>query len=519
MTIDTEDLLQFSTYYNRRAVRSAKRARVDRILSELFGVDNVRSIRLAFDPFSDYALAPVPITLSNRTRKIRTQNATKRGHTSQQITANTYTPLNPATPDPWDALPTQVTTSVATDGPTSWADQPAIDGFISDTTRRTRPAVSSMGELELFIPRLHSSRRRYSGKYWDVAVDTVNPGGVYRISRTERWRQMSTIGPSGRITQQVVDSYLADERLSSAAKFADHASGLLVDARPNRRNFSLIREIGELKDLPRLIQSSFQNLIALVQRGEYSWSDIFLSKEFGYDPLFAAAIDLVNLPDIVAKRVNYLVSRIGKDTTFRSSRFGVEGLASPSGFAYNTAYGESSGASSTSGFRLWQVRLVNSVNVRFPHLEVPTLKREIGRRLYGAKFRVSDLYDLIPWTWLVDWFTGLGDYVDAICAVIEDDSLVNWGMLTYASKGFVSTTYTAKQVGSFSYRHIGGEENEYTTVTPVSHTSLVDYRYQRRVDIGNAAEVSYTWLPDKLSGFQRAILGALISQRSKKQTG
>lgn len=513
--VDTEDMTKFSVYYNRKAIRAAKRAKVDRILSDIVGVDYVRSVRLAFDPFSDYYLAPQPIIPINRTRKVRTCGASNRGHKQTETSVNTYIPLDASTPNAYDTLPVQVSTSKSTSGPTSWAQQDSIFGFISDTTRRTRPKLAENGELELFIPRLHSTSRSYSGKYWDVAVDDVNPGGYYRISRTERYRQMNTIGPSGRISQRDVDKILSAERLNSVEKFSQHATSLLIKARPNRRNFSLIREIGELKDLPNLLRGTLSGLIGLVKRGEFSWSDIFLSKEFGYDPLVSSITDLVHLPDIIAKRVNYLVSRIGKDTTFRSSVFGLEGLDNPPDFTYNVAYGEKNGASSASGFRHWSVRLVNSVNVRFPYLELPTLKRDVGLALYGAKFRPTDLYDLVPWTWLIDWFTGIGDYLDLISSVIDDESLVNWGLITYASRGTAMTAYSARQLGSYSYLHIDGGGYDYVTSTDVNHNSLIDYRYQRRTDIGSATEVKYTWLPDTLSGFQQAILGALFSQRTK----
>lgn len=50
------------------------------------------------------------------------------------------------------------------------------------------------------------------------------------------------------------------------------------------------------------------------------------------------------------------------------------------------------------------------------------LLNRIGRQLsiYGARISPSNLYKATPWTWAIDWFSNVGDYVDRVNDVLID---------------------------------------------------------------------------------------------------
>lgn len=169
-------------------------------------------------------------------------------------------------------------------------------------------------------------------------------------------------------------------------------------------------------------------------------------------------------------------------------------------------------STSTTAARYYEWRLsVNSV-IRLPPLELPVLKEDLTRSLYGLKFRPSDIYNLIPWTWLLDWFTGIGDYIDAYCAMNEDTSIINWGLLTYASTGFVKGDQTGYVVSDYFYRMNNDPLVAHYRKLPTHCSSVLLYKYQRRVNLADVSDVKLSWSPENLSGFQQSILTALLTQ-------
>jgi hypothetical protein len=509
---DWSKLGEGAAFYNRRAERAAKRAKVTRLLSELFGPDNVRGLRVAFDPFSDYVLTKTPVAKANRLRKNRIQavNRSTVSDSQQRVIQNQRDLSTPG--DSYDMLPPVTTNSSVKGTPLARTAQPVINYFSNDATERTRPFGVEQGEFEKFRPRIYSTSRSHSWKTWETLVSLVNAGGYSEIFSDERWRQSRCIGPSGRITQATVDAYLNEERTSASLKLAEHGYALAADARPTRRSFNLLREIAELKDLPRLLRTIVKSTADLVSDRGVDISDAFLSKEFGWDPTADAVLDLVNLPTKIAKRVNYLLSRRNKETTFRSRRHGVEATTGTGGFVYDPLDSETNTSIGTSGVRFYELRCVTNCVVKFPEMEIPMLRDELRQELWGLRYRPADLYNLVPWTWLVDWFTGIGDYIDAIGAVDDDQSLINWGLITYSSETTVSTTYSGKLSHARSRRVNSGPIEDMSYQTGFAHTSVLKLSYQKRTDLADTTEVKHSWAPTDLTAFQAAILGALLTK-------
>lgn len=61
--------------------------------------------------------------------------------------------------------------------------------------------------------------------------------------------------------------------------------------------------------------------------------------------------------------------------------------------------------------------------------------------LYGVRVTPSNVYNATPWTWLVDWFTGFGDNVDKMSAIISDGLVAKY---LYVMR-HVTTRVTLKQ--------------------------------------------------------------------------
>jgi hypothetical protein len=315
----------------------------------------------------------------------------------------------------------------------------------------------------------------------------------------------------------------------------DNVSSVLVNALASRRSFNLAYQISELKDLPRLIgdignlqrlvESYVKNPVKKLTELDKDIASLNLSWEFGVKSFAGALKGLLNLPERATKRLNYLIQRNNKVSTGRSNRKWLN-------------Y-ELDGTLPTFEFHLpdWivpqdqhverridiELRCVVNQTIQFPSLAVPSLSNKDYLRLIGLTPTPKDVYDIIPFSWLLDWFGGLGDYIDVMSSIHSDTQLINYGFLTIVVNE--SLTHTAGlKVTSEKYSFATGSDSHGDPATiDIEHTfssKVIPYKkvytrkYQQRVDIGSLEGVkSFGWFQTNLSDFQAKILGSLTSQR------
>jgi hypothetical protein len=278
-----------------------------------------------------------------------------------------------------------------------------------------------------------------------------------------------------------------------------------------------LRSIAELKDLPslkELIKLPYELQERLLRFKDIG--DVTLSYEFGMKPLLADAMRLLELPDIVAKRLNFLQSRNGKPTAYRQRIILNEpfvgtppweqGDMVKDGF---TILSDKSGSSST---RTAEVRSSLTSTFEFPPVALPEFRKRLTSRLLGANPSITALYELMPWTWLFDWFTGVGDYVEVIDNINQDPSLINDGWLVYnSSVNLTNWTQTHKNVTSILNPKSG--PTAYISKDIYGYySSVYTYEYYKRIRMGDAGVPSANQLKN-LSDYQLKILGALALQR------
>jgi hypothetical protein len=113
----------------------------------------------------------------------------------------------------------------------------------------------------------------------------------------------------------------------------------------------------------------------------------------------------------------------------------------------------------------------------------------------GLRVNPSNLYNAIPWTWLIDWVTNIGNFVDYFNDIFFDQIV---GHYCCAMK----TRRTSRKLTSFQYMHDGD-------VTLVFERVIVSK--QRQMNSGPYG-FSLTW--DQLTPRQLAIAGALGISRT-----
>jgi hypothetical protein len=237
----------------------------------------------------------------------------------------------------------------------------------------------------------------------------------------------------------------------------------------------------------------------------------FLSYSFGWSQTYKDLQDLLLAPERISKRVNFLIRRNGKATTYRTQVNIPENYATTSGFNYDVMISESVVGVSSNVNIDHTLKMVVNTTFEFPDVNSPRFREKEFYRQLGVVPTPVDLYNLVPWTWLVDWFTGFGRYLEIIETINNDKELINWGVLTCKSTGKLTTTFAGKVQNAESY---GGAPTVFSY--PVSgHTSILQFSSQIRRDVSGMLNVRTTGDPSTLTTYQQSILGALLVGRLK----
>lgn len=514
-------------FYDDRAQRLAAEAvGAERLAYQIFGKEWIKSFAFAIDPFSQFRLSSSRVSAVTRTRGIQSgqQRVRKMRIRNKSVTGSTN--ADPSTPDPFDRVPYKEVATYTLDTTTVLSSQGILKGDLKDTTTKTRAEGVKQGEAKFFVPEAHSPPR---SRFWvNFDNNTYNfSGGWMSHARTLSTYQREGQGPAASISNTSVAALATAEDTLSDQMIAKHALGLLNGCRSQRRTYSLFRSAVELKDLPNTLRQTTRAMVSLYHAAERAArlrypnvklkgfhkrvANQYLNEKFGWEATVKDVLGLMVSPELIAKRVNYLLQRNGQDTTYRSGLRWVEPISSPPTFAYTPLQNEAQVSLSTSGIRSVEMRCMINCNVRLPNVEVPKLRRDLSRKLWGVDPTPVDVYNLAPWLWLTDWFTGLNSYVEAFDNVNNDPDIINFGLITYLSRGEVKTNFVGRVTSSWSTVSQNVTVSGSSTAD-AAHTSTLLYRYRKRKNITESYHVKPTWNLPSFSGFQAAILGALFAK-------
>jgi hypothetical protein len=268
--------------------------------------------------------------------------------------------------------------------------------------------------------------------------------------------------------------------------------------------------------------------VGIIRDPGKSLANLYLSFKFGWQSMFQALQGFLRSPELIAKDLNRLIARNGRFTTLSRSISWTEEMAAPPTISMPTAILRtcSPDASHPLGFKgLREVELRCCVNsgIYFPKIDVPDFRWNMFLRKYGVSTEFpwispGDLYDLIPWTWLLDWFVGLGNYIHLMDVSNGDRSIVNYGFMTYKSIGRVTGRQTYSSTATYSEKSIppdtassGGFSSSTKVLMPMD--GQLELKYELRLSLATLASSSVkTYAGQNLTSDQKTIIGALVNK-------
>ncbi len=337
-----------------------------------------------------------------------------------------------------------------------------------------------------------SSQSRYKGKKWKQKRNIVSfdMGGPVIITNheyvvnpvfVETWNR--PIG-SGGLRQGIRGfySYAPSLGIPSAITTPPSLNTSTLEAmgakgwakfKPTASHGSLGQALGELHDLPNLGKwLAYRN--ALKQAGRNTnWKTLardtghnYLNVQFGWVPLLSDIRDLIKNTLDMQKNLDQLIRDNGRPVRRRglvakttSTTFLAEGGSNPSvpplpsgcydgGWTRGTATVTTTDYYFSARFRYY---------IDFQEAFNGSLKEanRMSRILLGAELSPYTLYQLMPWSWLIDWFTNFGAMINNLVNDASDNLTADYAYINGKATTNVYTTHTQKLNNS------GKEDGEY----------------------------------------------------------
>jgi hypothetical protein len=507
---------------------------LERFVYKLFGGEVVRSVTFAIDPLHPFKNLTHGVSTVSRFRNFRSFPPLARSVRYVRTTIHQYQEPNATTIDEFhDRLPLKTDSTVTLNNLAPLTGQEALTGRIEDTSISTRPIGVTEGEFLLWKPYVWSPARSLK---WTRNEDLIynssvpeHPGRDFQF----RVREVRASGPAARFTQANSNTLYLAEKAMGETYIGDHVLRMVSNCMSLSRQFGLTYSVAELKDLPRSIRSTVEGIKdAFLEaraistrkgdkllRGDNDkyLSNQYLNSVFGWAPIYRDVVKLLRTPERIAKKINYLMARQGLPTAFRDSFKVIEPLSSPPGFAYDTYVEETQTSIGTTGSREYEMRCMINQTVELPQITVPKLREELLSQLWGLNPTPEDVYNLVPWSWLVDWFGGIGDYVKAYNVVNTDPSIINYGFMTYRSVIEIRTDRVGSVLQTLNTKNQPPLNDPGITVNTTlynRHSSVYRSIFQLRKSIGNAFDMRPSYELSNFDGSQLAILGALLTMRT-----
>lgn len=497
----------------------------------------IRSFAIAIDPFSALKRSNTRITPSTRLRK---RSIVSVLDSKNQMTKTYDRYLRSSVPN-WNNIP-------GTWGPvesTTWhsdtsgtsSGQTNVPDEMRDTTASTRLMGSQFGEARSFETRLSVPSHNVTRVNHEYIFSQKNPdssGMDYVRDDLEIWKRgcsLTALIPKSRIDNTRIEQFnLADSLIQK------HCVELWNKAMPDSRQYTLFRNLVELKDLPRSIISLRDTTRALAQAVQnikdpslvkvlmdlsHTSSKIpneYLSYHFGWKQLYNDIRDLLSTPERIVKRFNYLNRKNASSRVLKASKKLIIPTSSISAsFDWTRLEFEESIKESAKILREAQLSVTIGYGFNFPELLPVKFSEQKFWNMIGAVPTPQDLWNLVPWSWLIDWFTGADDYIEAIQRINSDRNLIDYGLISCD----IRTTLTGRKSSRVRNTEVntftpwGGTKKE--TVTHIYHdyetAATAEFRTRVRKDLSMAlSHLETTSDPSKLTGYRRSILSALISQ-------
>jgi hypothetical protein len=278
----------------------------------------------------------------------------------------------------------------------------------------------------------------------------------------------------------------------------------LAESNPSRSgDLDLAVSIGELRDLPGMLRDAHGLLTNKLnpKKVHGSVGSAYLAGKFGWAPIIKDIIALLDLQDAIEERFQEIRNHSTNPKGYRrtvtlgtSTKTEMNEGKFVAGYSIGSLHGKEV---VTTIDRKWaQVVYKPTTSVPFTSAQM----RKVARRaVSGTRVDASTAWNLLPWSWMVDWFANVGDVLQASrndCGYYADSVLIMHS---------IETTYSLNDVAPGPGQT--GAQIHFVTGGDGMYRHVERHRYPMTPNYLPTIEVPV------LTGSQMSILGALGIQQ------
>ena len=190
----------------------------------------------------------------------------------------------------------------------------------------------------------------------------------------------------------------------------------LANLNLNKPSVDIPLNIFEFKDFPRMLKD-----LGRVLNGKIKPTDIpngHLAYQFGWKPLFNDLVQLLNLADDIQRRKLQLMKAMNKGG-LRMERslgsFDLPRMFYGEPYMFEKPVGSlpnmfSANASWDGYEKAWFSARIAVIPSKLPSGNLETIA---ARAALGLNFSAGTIWEMLPWSWLIDYFSNVGDVLNA----------------------------------------------------------------------------------------------------------
>ncbi len=323
----------------------------------------------------------------------------------------------------------------------------------------------------------------------------MHVGSIYAPSLPNRDTYTGYVTPD-----MILDGFLDNSAIAGLFDYMKpFGPGAYKRMRPDAPSMQGAVAIYELKDLPGMLEQRFLN------HGIAGIGNYYLALKFGWEALLSDVRNFVLTQMSAQKRLAQLIRDNGRPVR---RRIKLEDRRRPIienvygypilGFqpTLPSQYIASQSVILQNRYQFWETWASGQFRYWLPPGPRDIAwKARMMANIFGINPSPAAVYKAIPWTWLVDWFTTLGDVIDNLTDSVAERGAYDYFYLMCTSGIFTSLGCT------FTFHDANSGQPKVVSGTSTCETSV-----KGRIK-GDPFSLSTS--PNTLTGTQLAILGAL----------
>lgn len=225
--------------------------------------------------------------------------------------------------------------------------------------------------------------------------------------------------------------------------------------KPGRPATSLTVFLGELRDMPRMVLDLKARARAMYVNSPKRLGQDYLAANFGWLPLASDLRRMYGLYRHSEKILSELERNNGQwtqrgGTVFETStastveKIGLTNAAFAPKYTYFTRSSPipRSFTTSETGRKVWfSGRFRYYIPER--NFKDSAWRRKTIRRMYGLTLTPADIWELTPWSWLIDYFSNAGDVLSNLSTGVVDDVVAKYAYIMGTTTVRTTTTTSA----------------------------------------------------------------------------